>query len=169
MNVETIQDIFFALIYKSKVILTPLFATFLVFITPITGMLITTSLFVAADTLFAIYVAVKQGGIQAYKSNSLFNIVPKSFFYMSTILLAFMINQFLILDPINLFTRIVCGAWIYIEIKSMDETSMKYGNRSIWVILKEMISKLKGFKKDLNELNDDKKDEKDKKEDDKSE
>jgi hypothetical protein len=45
--------------------------------------------------------------------------------------------------------------WIYIEIKSLDETSMKLGNKSVWVILKEMTGKLKELKKDLNEIKND--------------
>jgi hypothetical protein len=31
---------------------------------------------------------------------------------------------------------------IYIEIKSLDESSIKLGNKSFWVLLKEMVNKL---------------------------
>jgi hypothetical protein len=46
----------------------------------------------------------------------------------------------------------------WIELKSIDETSMKLGNKSIWVHFKELISKSKDIKKDLNDVvEDDKK------------
>lgn len=53
--------------------------------------------------------------------------------------------------------KIITAIWLYIEIKSMDETSMKLGNRSFWIIIKEFILKLKTLKSDVNELVDDKK------------
>jgi hypothetical protein len=37
--------------------------------------------------------------------------------------------------------------WIYIEIKSLDESSIKLGNKSFWVLLKEMVNKLKDIKR----------------------
>jgi hypothetical protein len=46
--------------------------------------------------------------------------------------------------------------WIYIEIKSLDESSIKLGNKSFWVLLKEMVNKLKD-KKDLNDIIEDNK------------
>jgi hypothetical protein len=47
--------------------------------------------------------------------------------------------------------------WIYIEIKSLDESSIKLGNKSFWVLLKEMVNKLKDIKKDLNDIIEDNK------------
>ncbi|MEW5675495.1 phage holin family protein [Flavobacterium enshiense] len=154
-------------LYDIKEFLIPIITIILTFITPIKGMLITTTLFVAIDTLFGIYASIKLGGIKSYKSSKLFNLVPKTFFYLSTIILAYLVNQFLIITPVwgieNLITKAVCAFWIYIEIKSLDETSMKLGNKSFWVLLKEAIRKLYSIKKDLSELiepkNDDKKDE----------
>jgi hypothetical protein len=46
---------------------------------------------------------------------------------------------------------------IYIEIKSLDESSIKLGNKSFWVLLKEMVNKLKDIKKDLNDIIEDNK------------
>ena len=75
---------------------------------------------------------------------------------MSTILLAYLIDTHLLegklFDIKNLISKIVTFVWIYIEIKSIDETSMKLGNKSFWVILKELISKTKDLKKDINDL-----------------
>ena len=132
--------------------------TFLVFITPIKGMLLLVSFAVAFDTLFAIYVSVKLKGISSFKSTKLFNIVVKTFFYMSTIVFSFLIDKYIfegkILDIYYLISKIITFLWLYIEIKSIDETSMKLGNRSLWVILKEIINKGKDLKKDINEIKD---------------
>lgn len=132
--------------------------TFLVFITPIKGMLLLVSFAVAFDTLFAIYVSVKLKGIRSFKSTKLFNIVVKTFFYMGTIVFSFLIDKYIfegkILDISYLISKIITFLWLYIEIKSIDETSMKLGNRSLWVILKEIINKGKDLKKDINEIKD---------------
>ena len=132
--------------------------TFLVFITPIKGMLLLVSFAVAFDTLFAIYVSVKLKGISSFKSTKLFNIVVKTFFYMSTIVFSFLIDKYIfegkILDISYLISKIITFLWLYIEIKSIDETSMKLGNRSLWVIVKEIINKGKSFKKVINEIKD---------------
>jgi peptidoglycan biosynthesis protein MviN/MurJ (putative lipid II flippase) len=130
--------------------------TFFCFITPIKGLLLLVSFAVAFDTLFAIYVSIKQKGINSFKSTKLFNIVVKTFFYMSTILFAFLIDTYIfdgkVLDISNLISKIVTFIWLYIEIKSIDETSMKLGNKSLWVLFKDLISKAKDLKKDINEI-----------------
>lgn len=52
----------------------------------------------------------------------------------------------------NIISKTLTFVWVYIEIKSIDETSVKLGNRSFWVILKELIGKTKDLKKDINDL-----------------
>jgi peptidoglycan biosynthesis protein MviN/MurJ (putative lipid II flippase) len=131
--------------------------TFLVFITPIQGLIWLISFAVGFDTIFAIYVSVKQKGISSFSSTKLFNIVVKTFFYMGSIILAFMVDKFIfegkIYDIPFLSSKIITTIWLYIEIKSIDETSMKLGNKSLWVLFREVISKGKGLKKDINDLN----------------
>jgi hypothetical protein len=77
---------------------------------------------------------------------------------MSTILFAFLIDKYIfdgkVLDISNLISKIVTFIWLYIEIKSIDETSMKLGNKSLWVLFKDLISKAKDLKKDINEIKD---------------
>lgn len=129
---------------------------FLTFLTPIAGLFLIVGCFVLFDTLFAIITTIKLNGYSSYKSNKLFNIVPKTFFYLSTIILFYIIDVYLLENEFYnikyLLSKTICIFWIYIEVKSIDETSMKRGNRSFWVILKEVIGKLKEFKKDLNEI-----------------
>jgi hypothetical protein len=131
--------------------------TFLVFITPIQGLIWLISFAVGFDTIFAIYVSVKQKGISSFSSTKLFNIVVKTFFYMGSIILAFLIDKFIfegkVYDIPFLSSKIITTIWLYIEIKSIDETSMKLGNKSLWVLFREVISKGKGLKKDINDLN----------------
>ena len=130
--------------------------TFLVFVTPIKGMVCLISFAVFLDTVFAIYVSVSQRGWSSFKSTKFFNIVVKSFFYMATILLGFLIDSYIFEGKISgipyLVSKIVTFVWLYIEIKSIYETSQKYGNKSLWLILKDLISKTKDLKNDINEI-----------------
>ena len=136
--------------------LTAIITTFLIFITPIYGLLSIITFAVGFDTLFAIYVSIKLNGIKSFRSTKLFNVVVKTFFYMGSIIFAFMIDKYMfegkILDIPYLISKVITFVWLYIEIKSIDETSMKLGNRSLWVIIKEIINKGKSFKKDINEI-----------------
>ncbi|KAF2337221.1 hypothetical protein FND99_02070 [Flavobacterium daemonense] len=131
------------------------------FLTPIAGLLWLMMLFVLLDTSFGIYVSIKLEGLKSFKSHKLFNIVVKLFFYLMTIIMSFLVNKYLLSETLFgikfLIPKIVTALWTYIEIKSIDESSMKLGNKSVWVLLKEMIDRLKGIKSDLNELIDEKK------------
>ena len=75
---------------------------------------------------------------------------------MGTILFAFLIDSHIfegkILDINHLISKVITFVLLYIEIKSIDETSMKLGNKSLWVLLKELISKTKDLKKGINEV-----------------
>jgi hypothetical protein len=131
------------------------FITFLVFTTPIKGLFFLILFAVIFDTVFAIYTNVKIGGWNSFKSTKLFNIVVKTFFYLGSILFAFLVDKHILdgklFDIPNILSKTITFVWVYIEIKSIDETSMKLGNKSFWVILKELIKKTKDLKKDINE------------------
>ena len=129
---------------------------FFVFLTPIKGLVCLISFAVAFDTIFAIYASIKRKGISSFRSTKLFNIVIKTFFYMGGILFGFLIDNYIfegkLFDIKFLISKVITVVWLYSEIKSIDETSMKLGNRSLWVIFKELISKTKDLKKDINEI-----------------
>lgn len=118
-------------------------------------------LFIFSDTVFGIYTSIKLGGVGTFKSHKLFNVVIKSFFYLTTIIMAYLIDKYILVGSVfgidYLLAKVLTFFWIYIETKSLDESSMKLGNKSFWVLLKELINKLKSVKKDLNELIEDKK------------
>jgi hypothetical protein len=54
------------------------------------GLLIMMVLFVVTDTILE-YVSVKLNGISAFKSHKLFNVVIKTFFYLQTMLMGFLL------------------------------------------------------------------------------
>ncbi len=122
-------------------------------ITPIHSLLITMLLFVISDTVFALYKSYKLD--QPITSHKLFNIVPKMFLYLGSIILAFAINtsilNFKMFGVDLLLSKSVTVLWIYIEVKSMDETSKALGNKSLWHILYEMIDRIKEIKKKTEE------------------
>lgn len=127
------------------------------FLAPIKGLLLLTGLVVVLDTLFAIYTTIKLNGWQSYQSTKLFNIVVKSFFYLGSIILAFFVDTHIIekntLFGVNLLmSKVVTIFWIYIEVKSIDETSQKLGNKSFYFTIKNLLTKLKDLKKDINEI-----------------
>ena len=131
--------------------------TLLTFLTPIKGLLILTGIAVFLDTIFAIYTTIKLNGWQSYQSTKLFNIVVKSFFYFGSIVLAFFIDTHIVehntLFGINLLiSKAVTIFWLYIEVKSIDETSQKLGNKSFYFTIKNFMSKAKDLKKDINEI-----------------
>jgi hypothetical protein len=130
-------------------------------IAPVKAFIITISLFVLSDTALAIYWTITRNGMSSFKSSKLFNVVVKTFFYMGAILLAFLVDTFIfegtLLGIKLLITKGLTLMFCWIELKSIDETSMKLGNKSIWIHFKDLISKSKDIKKDLNDVIDDKK------------
>lgn len=131
--------------------------TLLTFLTPIKGLLFLTGIAVLLDTLFAIYTTIKLNGWKSYQSTKLFNIVVKSFFYFGSIILGFFIDTHIIetnlIFGINLIiSKVVTIFWLYIEVKSIDETSQKLGNKSFYFTIKALMNKAKELKKDINEI-----------------
>ena len=132
-----------------------LFAIFTI-LTPIHGMLITMFLFVLSDTVIGIYTTVKTKGWKSFSSHKLFNIVPKMFLYLGTIILTYLVNfhilNFSILGIDLVFCKTITMLWVYVELKSIDESIVKLGYRSIWVIFKEALFKIKDIKKDISDI-----------------
>ena len=125
------------------------------FLLPISGLLLTMIAFVLLDTAMGIYVSVKLKGWSSFQSTKFFNIVVKSFFYLSSIIMTYFLDKYILegsLMGINLaLSKAMTAVWIFNEVNSCDENSMKLGNKSVWVISKNLMTKLKTLKKDLNE------------------
>lgn len=128
----------------------------LTLLTPVKMLILIITLFVSIDTIYGLYFTIKKMGLKSFKSNYLFNIVIKTFFYAGSIVVLFLIDKFIFGGSLFgiefLLSKAVTILWCYIETKSIDETSMKMGNRSIWVIAKEAIGKYKDIKKDITGL-----------------
>ena len=133
------------------------FFTIATFLTPIKGLLIIKGMAVLLDTIFAIYTTIKLNGWSSYQSTKLFNIVVKSFFYLGSIVLAYFIDTHIVekntIFGINLLiSKATTIFWLYIECKSIDETSQKLGNKSFYFTIKNFMNKAKELKKDINEI-----------------
>lgn len=129
----------------------------LTLISPIKGLILLIGISVVLDTLFAIYTTIKLNGWKSYQSTKLFNIVVKTFFYMGSIILAYVIDTHIInanlIFGIPLITsKAITLFWVYIEVKSIDETSQKHGNKPFYLLIKDLMSKAKELKKDINEM-----------------
>lgn len=148
-NTSIIKDVFIK--FKSELIV--LFYTIITFLTPILGLISLVFFAVVLDTCAGIYIARKKND---YQSDKLFNIVVKTFFYTSTILLTYLIDIHIFegtLFQINfLMSKITTAFWIYIEGKSIDEKSQKLGNKPFLDIVTNIIKKVKSLKKDINEI-----------------
>lgn len=122
-------------------------------LTPIFGMVFLVGIAVLLDTFAGVYIARKKND---YQSDKLFNVVVKTGFYMSTIFLAFLIDTFIFEEKIAnigfLSSKSLTMFWIYIEAKSLDEKSVKLGNRPFHVILTSLIKRIKDWKQDINEI-----------------
>jgi len=135
-----------------------LILAFISFLSPIYGIIFLLSLAVMTDTIFAIYATIKLNGIKSFQSNKLFNLAIKTFFYMGSLLLAFTIDTFIVSSNTMfgielLFSKVIAILWIYIEVKSIDETSIKLGNKPLLSIIREMINVFKSLKKDIGNIN----------------
>jgi len=127
--------------------------TFASFFSPVYGLIMTLLGFILADTIMGIYTTIKLHGIESFKSTKLFNVVVKLFFYVTSVMCMFAVDQFILSGQIggikHVLSKSFCVLFIYIEIKSIDESSMKLGNRSLWSIVKELVNRIQSLKKDI--------------------
>lgn len=128
------------------------------FLTPIFGFLLLMGIMIFADTVFAMYVAYSTGnGMKSLTSDKFFNIAPKIFFYLGSIILAFACDYLFVgegtIFGVTLFgTKIVSFAFISNEVKSINETYEKKFGKSIYATLKEFYNTIKKIKKDISDL-----------------
>ena len=131
-------------------------ATLLIFIAPIWGLVSIIFIVVFLDTFAGVYSSIKLNGLESIRSNKLFNMAIKLFFYLSTILLAYVMDVYIfdttLLGIKDFSSKAVTIFWVLIELKSIDETSIKLGNKPVLDVIKNIITKAKGLKKDLQDL-----------------
>lgn len=135
----------------------PLIFTILAFFAPIQGLLLLLIAFVSIDTIMAIYVSVKMKGIKSFRSALLRKgMTAKIFLYLGTVILAYMVDMYVMggstFGIFHLLSKGLTSIWCYGEMKSMDENSMKLGNRSFFVITKEFFKKVTGYKDEVKKI-----------------
>jgi phage-related holin len=131
--------------------------TLLVFIQPVVGLFILTLFFMLIDTFYAVYAVIKLEGWSKVTSRRGGDIIVKGVIYGSGVMVSHMIDVFILKDSLffgipPIAARATTVIIILIEGKSIDETRMKLGKKSFFVMLREWINKGKRFKQDVNEL-----------------
>lgn len=135
------------------------FAGLLLFFTPIQGLVITVGLIVMLDTFTGVFKSVKLRGWRSIRSRVLSNIISKMLLYEMCIILLFPIDKFLLNDllihliSVNYFaTKLTCIVIILIEGTSIKENVEEAMNIKIWNILKQILSRAKEVKHDIDDI-----------------
>ena len=105
----------------------------------------------------AIYVSVRLRGIKSFRSALLRKgLSAKVFLYLGSVILAYMIDMYIMngstFGIAHLLSKGLTSIWVYSEVKSLDENSMKLGNRSFFIIVKEFFKKITGYSKDIKDI-----------------
>jgi hypothetical protein len=137
--------------------LKPILFSILTFFVPIQGLLLLLILAISLDMISAIYVSVKLRGIKSFKSALLRKgLSAKVLLYLGTVMLAYMIDIYILggntFGIAHLLSKGLTTIWVYSEVKSLDENSLKLGNRSFFIIVKEFFKKITGYKQDIEKL-----------------
>lgn len=126
------------------------------FFLPIAPLLLTVGLFIAADTVYGLYKAIKLK--QKITSRKLSNVVSKMLLYQGCLMLFFMMEKFILSDLVLLFseipfllTKLVATLLCLIELKSIDESYVALNKYSLWDKFKLMIRRAKELKDEFKE------------------
>jgi phage-related holin len=111
---------------------------------------------VMLDTIFGVWACIKIEGTKEFRSGKLWNICPKVFLYSVTILLSFLMDKYILGGELFsipfLLAKSISVLWIAVEVISINENSMKMGNKSIMLIIRDLLNGIKDFKRDINEI-----------------
>lgn len=135
----------------------PIIMTLLTFLAPIQGLILLLICFITFDTIVAIYVSIKTKGIKSFRSALLRKgLTSKIFLYLGSVMLAYMVDIYVMgittFGISYLLSKGLTSIYCYSETKSIDENSMKLGNRSLFVIMKEFIKKVSGYKDEVKKI-----------------
>jgi len=135
------------------------FAGLLLFFTPIQGLVIAVGLIVMLDTFTGVFKSVKLQGWSSIRSRTLSNIISKMLLYEMCILLLFPIDKFLLNDllleliSVTYFaTKLACIVIILIEGTSIKENVEAALKIKIWRIVKNVLSRAKEVRHDIDEI-----------------
>ncbi len=150
------KELFTATLAKIK--LAHLFAIIISFLAPIQTIILTVGACIFADTFMGVWRAKKQG--QQITSRRLSNIVSKMVLYQAAIILFFLIEKFILVDFITLFTaipffltKLVACTLCFIECKSINENYEMISGISLFGKFKDMLTRAKELKEDIGKVN----------------
>lgn len=131
------------------------------FFTPIYGLLIAVGFAIFLDTFTGIFKSVKLNGWRSIRSRKLSNIVSKMLLYQITILLLFVIDNYVLNEFIAvhftikfMFTKLVAILLIFIELVSIKENIEEALKIDLWKMFKNLLNRAKEVKEDINEIKD---------------
>ncbi len=131
----------------------------LLFFTPIYGLLMAVGMAIFLDTFTGIFKSVKLHGWRSIRSRKLSHIVSKMLLYQITILLLFVIDNFLLNEFVEIhftikfmFTKLVAILLIFIELVSIKENIEEALKVDIWKMLKNFLNRAKEIKDDTDHL-----------------
>ena len=127
------------------------------FLAPIQGLMILLISFILFDTIMAIYISIKMKGIKSFRSALLRKgMTSKVFLYLGSVIISYLVDLYVMNGTTFgiklLLSKLLTSIWCYAELKSCDENSIKLGNRSFFVILKEFFQKITGYKDDIKKI-----------------
>lgn len=127
------------------------------FLIPIQPLILTVGLMILLDTVFGIYRAKKFN--QDITSRRLSQIISKMVLYQSSVILFFMMEKFILMDFIIIFTsiplfltKIITITLCSIELKSIDENYQAVSGKSIWKGFKQLVARTQEIKKDISNI-----------------
>lgn len=107
-------------------------------LSPIVPLFITATLLITGDMVFAIYRAYKNG--VPITSRKLSHVVPKLILYNIGILLAFLVEKYVLVDTIPI-SKLALGVISMVEMKSIDESFQSIFGYSLYSKLLAMIKR----------------------------
>jgi hypothetical protein len=127
------------------------------FFLPISGILIMIGVLISIDTITGIWKAKKIG--DKITSRKLSAIISKLALYEVTVIMFFLIDQFILNDIILTFfsvpfmlTKIVALVLSSIEVMSINESYKQVYHLDLWQSMKLLFARAKDIKEDLNKL-----------------
>jgi len=129
------------------------------FFLPISGILLMIGVLIVIDTITGIWKAKKIG--DKITSRKLSSIISKLALYEVTVIMFFLIDQFILNDIILTFfsvpfmlTKVVALVLASIEVMSINENYKVISTRNLdlWQSAKELFARAKDIKEDLNKL-----------------
>ena len=127
------------------------------FFLPISGILLMIGVLIVIDTITGIWKAKKLG--EKITSRKLSSIISKLALYEVTVIMFFLIDQFILNDIILTFfsvefmlTKVVALVLASIEVMSINENYKQVYHLDLWQSMKLLFARAKEVKEDLNKL-----------------